>query len=92
MHVTTATHTANFCDDDNELNSNIDIEPLKVPKHQVNEFIVREVTTKLMRAHSRAAIEEHLANAAKLVGDDVIPLKSLGYENPQQGMCKCISF
>ena len=79
-------------DNDNELNSNIDIEPLKVPKHQVNEFIVREVTTKLMRGHSRAAIEEHLANAAKLVGDDVIPLKwcdvlkvlkSLGYENPQ---------
>ena len=64
---------------------------IKIPSDQITEFVVRELKTKLIRGHSRAALEEHLQNASKLIGCNTIPtkwcevlklLKSLGYKNP----------
>ena len=64
----------------------------KDAQKRIHEFIVREMNINLVRGHSRATLEEHLANVAKLMGDNSIPvkwsevikmLKSLGYKDPK---------
>ena len=64
---------------------------LDIPEARVYEYVMKELKLKLDRGHSVTDIEEHLKNAADLIGGEKIPtawlnvlklLKKLGYTNP----------
>ena len=85
------------------LDENESVEPLQcrssdtsleisVSERQIQKFIFKEVKSKLDHGHSISTTEEHLQNAAELLGSGQIPtkwsaviryLKSLGYKDPR---------
>ena len=65
---------------------------ISVNERRIQKFVLKEVKLKLDHGHSIAATEEHLKNAAELLGSGRIPtkwnaviryLKSLGYKDPK---------
>lgn len=71
-----------------------------VNERQIQKFVLKEVKLKLDHGHSIAATEEHLKNAAELLGSGRTPtkwnavihyLKSLGYKDPKHyKVCVCL--
>ena len=80
-----------FLMDDHSLTSEHSNPVLDIPEAKVYEYVMKKLKLKLDRDHSVTDIEEHLKNAADLVGGKQIPttwsnvlklLKKLGYTNP----------
>ena len=65
---------------------------LSCSEEQLTDFVLRELLTKAKFGYSQSQLEEHLKNAAKLLGEDRLIqsyqavlrlLKSLGYRDPK---------
>ena len=72
---------------------------LDIPEAKVYEYVMKELKLKLDHGHSITDIEEHLKNAADLVGEQIPTawsnvlklLKKLGYTNPYHyKVCACM--
>jgi hypothetical protein len=85
----------NEYDDDILLDPNIseqEDEPFAIPSDRITNYVLGELHTKLTYGYSQSQLEEHLANASRLIGTSQLPhkyqqvlslLRSLGYKNPK---------
>ena len=79
-------------EDDCPNNSEQEDEPFTIPSDRITNYVLGELRTKLTYGYSQSQLEEHLANASRLIGTSQLPrnyqqvlslLRSLGYKNPK---------
>lgn len=67
-------------------------ELLVIPPDRITNYVLGELNTKLTYGYSQSQLEEHLANASRLIGSSQLPrnyqqvlslLRSLGYKDPK---------